>query len=87
MCFEYQDDEGNQMLQQCRGVIESIFSDKSLTGNYIVVMIKWNDEYVELGDGNPTKGKLSKTDYNPEMHVNGSWREDLHYLLKTSESE
>ena len=87
MCFEYQDDEGTKMLQWCRGVIESIVSDKSLTGNYIVVTIKWNDEYVKQGDRNPTKEKLRKKDYNPEMHGNGSWREDLHHLLKTSESE
>jgi hypothetical protein len=87
MCFEYRDDEGTKMLQWCRGVIESIISDKSLTGNYIVVMIKWNDEYVKQGDRNPTKEKLRKKDYNPEMHGNGSWREDLHHLLKTSESE
>ena len=86
VCFEYQDDEGTHMLQWCRGVIESIVSDKSLTDNYIVVRLN-GGKYVEQGDRNPTKEKLSKKDYNPEMHGNGSWREDLHHLLKTSESE
>jgi hypothetical protein len=43
-------------------------------------MIKWNDEYVEQGDKNPMREKLTKKDYNQEMHSNGSWREDVHHL-------
>ena len=74
------------MLQWCMGVIESIDSDKSMTGNYIVVTIKLNDEQVE-GDRNPTRETLAKKDYNPEIHGNRSWREDMHHLLKSSESE
>ena len=60
------------MLQWFRGVIESIVSDQSLTGNCFVVMIKWNDVYVEQGGRNPTREKLIKKDYNPEMHGNVS---------------
>jgi hypothetical protein len=33
----------------------------------------WDEEYVEVGDINPTKELLKKKLYNIDIHVNGLW--------------
>ena len=68
MCFLYRDDEGNEMLQWCQGVVERIVNDRSDDKNYIIASIKWNNEFVNEGGANPTKGMLKKKDDNPEKH-------------------
>ena len=87
MCFQYEDDDGDQSLQWCRGVILSVLCDKSNTDSkkYLQVKVKWDDEFVGPNDLNPTKDMLQKKDYNPETHGNGSWREDLFQKLQTAE--
>jgi hypothetical protein len=81
MCFLYRDDEGNEMLQWCQGVVERIVNDKSNDKNYIIASIKWNNEFVDEGGANPTKEMFKKKDYNPEKHYDRAWREDLRHLL------
>ena len=50
-------------------------------------MIKWNDEYVQPDDMNPTREVLKKKLYNPEQHDGRSWWESLHHMIITSQIE
>lgn len=86
MCFCYQDDEGNETLQWCQGIVVQILSDKSKEKNYINVLVKWKDKDVVDGGSNPTKEMLKMRDYNPETHCDRSWREDLHHLLVSADT-
>ncbi len=81
MCFLYRDDEGNEMLQWCQGAIEKIINDKYNDKHYIIASTKWNDEFVKKGGANPTKKMLKEKDYNPEIHHDRAWRENLRHLL------
>ena len=53
---------------------------------YIVIEIKWDDKFVRRGESGKTKETLKISDWNPETHVNRSWRQDLHHMVKTAES-
>ena len=53
MCWTYRDDEGNETLNWCRGVVDSIVRNKS-EEKIIEVMIKWNENCIEEEDLNPT---------------------------------
>ena len=55
MCFCYQDDEGNETLQWCQGIVVQIWSDKSKETNFMNVLVKWKDKDVVDGGSNPTK--------------------------------
>jgi hypothetical protein len=77
MCFHCVDGT----LQWYRGVVQSIVRDKSKTKNTIEVMILWDEEQIDEGQLNPTKQILTKKLYNPLVHVNGCWREDLTHLI------
>ena len=77
MCFHCQD----ETLQWYRGIVQSIVRDKSKTKNTIEVMILWDEDQIDDGQLNPTKQILTKKLYNPLVHVNGSWREDLTHLI------
>ena len=71
----------------CCGRIQSIVHDKSEINNTIQVKVMWDEQYVELGDINPTKELLKKKLYNTDIHVNESWKEDLRHLITTSNSQ
>ena len=86
MCFCYQDDEGNETLQWCQGIVVQIQSDKSKEKNYINVLVKWKDKDVVDGGSNPTKEMLKMRDYNPETICNQSRQEDLHHLLVSADT-
>jgi hypothetical protein len=77
MCFHCVDGT----LQWYRGVVQSVVRDKSKTKNTIEVMIHWDEEQIDEGQLNPTKQILTKKLYNPLVHVNGCWREDLTHLI------
>ena len=55
--------------------------DKSKTKNSIEAMILWDEDRIDDGQLNPTKQILTKKLYNPLVHVNGCWREDLTHLI------
>lgn len=44
-------------------------------------MILWDEEHIDEEELNPTKQILTKRLYNPLVHVNGAWREDLRHLI------
>lgn len=77
MCFHCCDGT----LQWYRGVVQSVVRDKSSQNNTIEVMILWDEEHIDEGELNPTKQILTKRLYNPLVHVNGAWREDLRHLI------
>ena len=81
MCFEYTD-EGESILQWCQGKVTKLVKEYDY---HIVVEVRWDDEYVKTGESKKTKEKLKKSDWNPEEHVNRSWRQDLLHLVKTAE--
>ena len=72
VCFHCQD----EMLQCSRGIVQPIVRDKSETKNTIEVMIISNENQID-----PTKQILTNILYNPLVHVNGCWREDLTHLI------
>jgi hypothetical protein len=87
MCFQYQDEDGDQSLKRSQGVILSVLCDKSNADSkkYLQVKVKWDDEFVTPNDLNPRNEMLQKKEYNPETHGNGSRREDLYHKLQTAE--
>lgn len=84
MCFEYTDD-GETMLQWCRGIVKKVLKDKAAEQNHIIVQVEWDNAFVAEGQSKKTTEKLTKRNYNPEKHKQGSWREDLHHMAKTAE--
>ena len=47
MCFQYQDDDRDQSLLWCQGIILSVLCDKSNADikKYLQVKVKWDDEF------------------------------------------
>ena len=84
MCFEYTDD-GETMLQWCRGIVKKVLKDKAAEQNHIIVQVEWDNAFVAEGQSKKTTEKLTTRNYNPEKHKQGSWREDLHHMAKTAE--
>ena len=79
MCFEYTE-EGETILQWCQGIAKFLKEDKY----YIVIEVKWNDEFVQNGQ-RKTKEKVLKSAWNPETHKDRAWRENLHHLTMSAE--
>lgn len=53
--FSQQDDEGNEKLQWCQGIVLQSHSDELKEKKCISVLITWKDTYVVDGDSNPTR--------------------------------
>ena len=83
MCFSYEHD-GEKMLQWCQGEITEVVKDKE-RNNYMVVKVTWDKDSVKEGESDKTTEKLEKGRWNPEVHEEGAWREDLRGLVKTSD--
>ena len=81
MCFEM-DDTGETILQWCQGTVVELVKGKEQQ-KYIDLKIKWDDS--EQGDSITTIQRLTKSNWNNETHVDGTWRENLRRLVKTSE--
>ena len=81
MCFSCTDDEGNQFMYWCQGVVSQVLKDRSEKYKNIEVEVVWNYDCVETGESKITKELLKQTTRNTEVHVNGDWREDLHHLV------
>ena len=77
MCFYCKD----ETLQWYHGVVQSIEGDKLKTKNTIEVMILWDEDQIDDGELNLTKQLPTKRLYNPLVHVNSAWREDLTHLV------
>lgn len=45
--------------------------------------IEWDEQYVEPGMGSRTRELLKKSNWNPEVHRQGGWREDLNTLRES----
>ena len=77
--FQVDDEEGYlvEELKWCSGVVTSLVRDKSDKHNFVDVMIRWNDEWVEYEDERVTLQRLKKRGFNPEKPFHGAWREDL----------
>jgi len=58
-------------------VVTSLVRDKSDKHNFVDVMIRWNDEWVEYEDERVTVQRLKKREFNPSKPFQGAWREDL----------
>ena len=87
ICYKYYDenDGTTETLQWCTGVIEEVIRDKSEKYNQVEVEVKWDMQFVEPGMGQFTRELLKKSNWNPQIHRHGAWREDLDYLRHSSQ--
>ena len=69
---------------QWRGVAQSVVCNKLSQNNTVKVMNLWDEKHIDEEELNPTKQILTKSLYNPLVHVNGAWRglEAPHFGLK-----
>jgi hypothetical protein len=44
-----------------------------------------NRECLREGDSETSRDKLMKSKWNPSEHEQGTWRENLHHMVKTTE--
>jgi hypothetical protein len=72
--FLFTDDEGDQFVYWCQGVVSRVLKDQSKKYKNIEVEVVWNNDCVETGESKVTTR-------NTEEHVNGDWKEDLHHLV------
>ena len=53
--------------------------------NYVTVEIKWDRECLREGDSETSRDKLMRSKWNSSEHEQGTWRENLHHMVKTVE--
>jgi hypothetical protein len=53
---------------------------------FVIVQIKWDKKCLREGHNEPTSDKLMKSKWNSNEHQQGTWREDLHHMAKSSRS-
>ena len=80
MLFEYPVDDG-VVLSWCQGAVKRVVKEHKTS---VVVEIEWDEDCVREGGARTTKQKLSKGNWNRQVHGNGTWREDLRHLSKSS---
>ena len=82
ICYKYYDEDDGitETLQWCTGEVVSIVRDKSAKYNTVEVEVEWDEKYVEPGVGSRTRELLKKSNWNPAIHRQGGWREDLNTL-------
>ncbi len=53
---------------------------------FVIVQNKWDKKCLREGDNETTSDKLMKSKWNSNKHQQGTWREDLHHMAKSSGS-
>ena len=49
------------------------------SGKFIKIEVKWADKCAEPGTTCKALELLKKSNYNPETHIIGSWRQDISF--------
>ena len=71
--FSYNEDDETKLIW-CPGVVTKVISkgDKE-----IIASIKWDRDYIGIGEADVSKEKLNKNKWNPDKPRAGAWRQDL----------
>jgi hypothetical protein len=71
--FEYTEPDGSVVLNWCFGKVVKIKNQKTN-----MVIVQWDNQFVDPGDPNQSPEKLLETKWNPTgVHTKGAWREYL----------
>jgi len=53
--------------------------------NYVTVEIKWDGECLREGDSETSRDTLMRSKWNSSEHQQGTWRENVHQMVKMAE--
>ena len=81
MCFSYGDDDGD-VLQWCQATVVKVLKEEK---HCVTVEIKWDRECLREGDSETLRDKLMRSTWNSSEHKRGTWRGNLHHMVKTVE--
>ena len=81
VCFSYGDNDGD-VLQWCQETVVKVLKNEK---NYVTVEIKWDRECLREGGSETSQDKLMRPKWNSREHEQGTWRENLHHMVKTTE--
>ena len=73
MLFSYD----NGVLEWCQGVVIKVVSKKRRS-----VRVRWNQDCLRDGDAEVSTACLLPSKWNPNVHANGAWRENLREELE-----
>jgi len=80
MLFEHTDEETQEVFHVwSRGEVIDVKKITEKTKNEIVVMVQWDEEFVEHGP--VTREILMKSKWNMDKPGKRAWREDLYHKL------
>ena len=73
--FIYTEEDESKLIW-CPGVVTTVVSrgDKQ-----IIATIKWDRDYIGIGEADESKEKLEKGKWNPDKPRAGAWRQDLRH--------
>ena len=73
--FIYTEEDESKLIW-CPGVVTKVVSrgDKQ-----IIATIKWDRDYIGIGEADESKEKLEKGKWNPDKPRAGAWRQDLRH--------
>ncbi len=82
MCFSY-GDEDSEILQWYQGTVVRVLKEEN---NFAIVEIKWDKKCLREGDREITWDNLMRSKWNSNEHQQGTWWENLHHMVQTTEN-
>jgi len=79
MCFSYPEEDGESRVMWCCGVVQRV---KKMCDKEIKVLVKWEEEFLDVGENEVGEEILKRRMWNPETPRKGAWRQDMREFLK-----